>query len=338
MPMPHPWINQTSASRAVILLYHRIGRTDADPLSLSIIAQHFSEHLQVLKQAYNVITLNELSRILTERENLPSKTIVLTIDDGYRDLLSITLPLLRQFEMKATAFICGGAQDEKIEFWWDTLQNIFLCPGTLPKILEINLNGELLRWELGEYSNYSHKTALACKNWTIESDQIPNVRQLIFKQLHHILRACTEVDKERLIAELKVWSRLSVDINHAAVLSRDEVLDLARTGHLEVGGHTVSHPYLSTLPPSQQVKEITQNKTYLENVTASPITSFAYPYGSEADYSLDTIRMVQDAGYKVACSATPDVVWRGSSLWTLPRIIVRDCDGNTFARWLENWL
>lgn len=337
MPLPHPWINQTSAPRAVILLYHRIGKSDDDPLLLSVSAQNFSDHLHLLKEAYNPIKLSDLPEILQAKQ-LPPKTVIITVDDGYRDLLSTALPLLQNFDINATAFMCGSNQNEKPEFWWDTLQNIFLRPGRLPETLEIDWHGQRLQWELGELSDYSPAMAMSSRSWTMRADQMPNLRQSIFKQFHQLIRTASEPEIIHLMDKLKTWSRFSFEEYEQEMLSRQEISDLTKSGHLELGGHTVSHPFLTGLPAAEQQKQITQNKDFLESISGSAITSFAYPYGSEADYNPETIGLVQECGYKIACSSNPDVVWTGSYMWTLPRIMVRNCNGETFARWLENWL
>ena len=53
------------------------------------------------------------------------------------------------------------------------------------------------------------------------------------------------------------------------------------SGH-EICSHTVSHPFLTTLTPTQLVFELQHSKQVLETVTGQPVRNFASPYG---DYS-----------------------------------------------------
>lgn len=59
----------------------------------------------------------------------------------------------------------------------------------------------------------------------------------------------------------------------------ENVLQFKNAGH-EVCSHTVSHPELTTLQPSQLTYELTHSKQYLESVVNMPVTTFASPYGA----------------------------------------------------------
>ncbi len=62
----------------------------------------------------------------------------------------------------------------------------------------------------------------------------------------------------------------------------------------EIGAHTMSHPRLSTLPLSEATAEIQCSKTRLEQVLATEVVSFAYPYG---DLNEDLKIAVRAAGF-----------------------------------------
>src|SRR5688500_17684934 len=49
---------------------------------------------------------------------------------------------------------------------------------------------------------------------------------------------------------------------NGAQLSEDEIVALAKQG--QVCGHTVTHPYLDSLPPEEQTWQIAENKRWLE--------------------------------------------------------------------------
>lgn len=68
------------------------------------------------------------------------------------------------------------------------------------------------------------------------------------------------------------------------------------------------------------------------------MVSFAYPYGTRRHFTLETAAIVQEAGFTSACTTEPGLVASGADPFTLPRAAVRDWDGDTFARHLEEWL
>ncbi len=65
---------------------------------------------------------------------------------------------------------------------------------------------------------------------------------------------------------------------------------------------------------------------------------FAYPFGTPRDYTRETIELVRQAGFELACVNRPDLTWHFSDRFQIPRLLVRDCDGETFDRWLSEWL
>jgi peptidoglycan/xylan/chitin deacetylase (PgdA/CDA1 family) len=54
---------------------------------------------------YRVVTLRELYDFLQYRRSLPERSVVITIDDGYRSAYDIAYPILNEFDFKATVFI-----------------------------------------------------------------------------------------------------------------------------------------------------------------------------------------------------------------------------------------
>ena len=121
------------------------------------------------------------------------------------------------------------------------------------------------------------------------------------------------------------------------VLSSEEVLHLAQGGLVEVAAHTATHPVLSALPAAAQRDEILGSKTRLEAILPQPVVSFAYPYGAASDYTEETVAILRAVGFDYACSSFSGAVRPGSRPLELPRFLVRDWDGEEFARRLWKW-
>jgi peptidoglycan/xylan/chitin deacetylase (PgdA/CDA1 family) len=118
------------------------------------------------------------------------------------------------------------------------------------------------------------------------------------------------------------------------VLSLEEVDALNQGDLIEIGAHTVTHPFLSAFPPSRQAEEIQQSKGYLENILGQPITMFSYPHG---DFTTDTISLITEAGFACACTVVAESVWSHSARYQLPRFEVQNWNGEEFARRLLRW-
>lgn len=80
-----------------------------------------------------------------------------------------------------------------------------------------------------------------------------------------------------------------------------EIKKLHEAGMI-IGGHTHTHPRLSSLSNADQTKEISLSTSILENVLKDKLSVFSYPFG---DYNNDTIDILRKVGYKMAFTAKP---------------------------------
>jgi peptidoglycan/xylan/chitin deacetylase (PgdA/CDA1 family) len=62
-------------------------------------------------------------------------------------------------------------------------------------------------------------------------------------------------------------------------VTADQVRALAADG-FDIGGHSVDHPAMATIPLATAEWELSQSQADLEALTGQPITEFSYPYGS----------------------------------------------------------
>ena len=114
-------------------------------------------------------------------------------------------------------------------------------------------------------------------------------------------------------------------------LASDELACLARDVRIEIGAHTVSHPRLGALPGAAQRTEIEAGKVALESIIGRRVESFAYPFGRAGDYTVETTHLVREAGFARACINQAGVVDRSTDRFALPRLYVRDWNGDEFA-------
>jgi len=96
--------SSSGSNDIVCLIYHRFG--DSRYPSTNISTQLFQTQLRYLKDHnYNVITFGQAVKLVTGHENIPDKTIVITVDDGFLSFRENALPLLKQFGYKASLFV-----------------------------------------------------------------------------------------------------------------------------------------------------------------------------------------------------------------------------------------
>lgn len=124
---------------------------------------------------------------------------------------------------------------------------------------------------------------------------------------------------------VSVWDMQYSETDRAYFLSEEEVKTLSNHPLIEIGGHTDSHPNLSTLTPEKQKVEIEKCKTILENITGAKISGFAYPFGGTHNFNKHSIGAVKETGFKFAYSNTNLLAVQNGKSFTIPRINIREC-------------
>lgn len=320
------------APKAVVLLYHRIADAEVDPHQLCVSPRHFAEQLAVLTQRYTPLPLAQCAAAMRQGR-LARHNAVVTFDDGYADNLHAAKPLLERYGVPATLFITTGQIGSSREFWWDELEKVFLLPGTLPQHLDLEINGHTHHWDLNGAARYSEEQFQVHRTWQASSAKPPSPRHELFQTIHTLLRALPSGPRTEKMDALLKWSGASREARPSyRALSTGELTALARTDVIDFGGHTVTHPHLAEQELAVQREEIQGGKAALEQLVGRAVESFSYPYGF---YSNPTIELVRQAGYGSACTCIERVARRESDLFQLPRLIVRDWDGDEFAKRLQ---
>jgi peptidoglycan/xylan/chitin deacetylase (PgdA/CDA1 family) len=118
-------------------------------------------------------------------------------------------------------------------------------------------------------------------------------------------------------------------------LTAEELQRLAASPLIEIGAHGESHAPLSALSRERQRDETLRSRLELERLLGGRVGSFAYPHGAISPELVDVVR---ESGYEVACCSRSDVATARSPMLALPRLWVRNLDGDRFERWLRGWL
>ena len=94
---------QTGNGYATVFIYHRFGDSRYPTTSVSM--EDFKrEMLYLKKNNYNVISLKALYRLIEEKKPIPPKTVVITIDDGYKTTMK-AYRILKEMNFPFTVFL-----------------------------------------------------------------------------------------------------------------------------------------------------------------------------------------------------------------------------------------
>ncbi|MFN0178289.1 MAG: polysaccharide deacetylase family protein [Gemmatimonadales bacterium] len=317
---------------AVILVYHRIAEVDSDPWSLSVSPRRFAEHLEVLRRDWRPISLAALRHALA-RGSIPERSVVLTFDDGYADNLHLARPLLERFEIPATVFVVAGPAPRDPSFWWDELECLTLGPGPLPPTLSLEIDGQAYSWDI---SVGDRAGALRLPHWRA-GEPPPTSRHAAYYAIWERLRPLEATARNTVIGVLRSQVPMANGRTTPPLMRSEEIVALGRDGLVEIGAHTVTHPSLAALPLAAQKSEIEGSRNTLAALLGRPVVSFAYPFGADTSYSAETVALVRELGFAVACTTSPTTVDLDSDPLRLPRHQAENWDGEDLAHRLRTW-
>jgi peptidoglycan/xylan/chitin deacetylase (PgdA/CDA1 family) len=95
-----------------------------------------------------------------------------------------------------------------------------------------------------------------------------------------------------------------------------------RAAGVAIGSHAWTHRSLGRMPAAEMRDEAERSRRVLEQRIGVPVTAFAYPFGTRADYNATAAQIVRECGYTSAFTAQHGAVHPGLDRFTLPRVKV----------------
>jgi peptidoglycan/xylan/chitin deacetylase (PgdA/CDA1 family) len=288
--------------RLSILTYHRV-HSGPDPMFPgATTARDFARHAAILRRFFNVLPLAEAAARLQER-SLPAFAVCITFDDGYRDNLTVALPVLRRYELPATVFVASGFTDGGL-MWNDIVI----------EALRSTAREDVSCDELG-----IGRMPLA------SADARRAAVEGILGKLKY------RPPEERGAIAHSLAARLRAVLPRDLMLNRAELIALHKAG-VTIGAHTVTHPILARLDPAAADREIRSSREALVALIDSDVTLFAYPNGKpNVDYRQEHVRQVMTAGFTAAVSTVAATARDSSDRFQLPRYGTWDRSRARFA-------
>ena len=241
-----------------ILTYHRF----TDVLSVDP-TEVLTRQCAFIRKHFHPVTMTEIERAVHHGSPLPPNALAITVDDGYRDFLTVAFPVFRAHELPVTVYLITGFLDGLLWPWWDRLD-------------------WALRYSQKEYFDDQHLSSYVSRLPLRNEGE----RQNAYAQLCAALVKLA--NRERLAAMERLPNILDVEIPAAAPpehapLSWQEVRTLQANG-VEFGAHTHTHPILTSLEEEESIRsEVAESKRRIEEELRSPVTHFCYPNGDFDD-------------------------------------------------------
>lgn len=289
---------------AILTLHHvRPARPDAFQPNrlLEVTPKFFERVLRLLRRKrVDVISLDEMHRRFIAGD-FKRRFVVLTFDDGYKDIKEFAYPLLKKYEMPFALYIPTSFPDQLGELWWLGLEAVIAQNGRIG----LTINGE---------HRYFDCATVAQKR-ELFSEVYGYLRSLkTERELRAVVRelcACYKVDMAAFCRDLSMtWS---------------EIAEMAEDPLVTIGAHTVSHSMLKKISDDAAVRaEMEQSRAVLEAALGKRPEHLAYPVGDSTSAGPREFRIAAELGFKTAVTTRPGVLFRAhrDHLTALPRISV----------------
>lgn len=279
-----------SRGRLLVLIFHRVlGEMDSLRPNEPDAAQ-FDWMARLISRNFLVLPLGQAVDQLGDG-TLPARAACITFDDGYRDNLTIATPILKRHGLAATFFIATGFLNGGRMWNDDIIEAVRVSPeGPV----------DWSEFELGRHDLVSdeHRRAM-----------IAAVLGKL-KYVPHDQRATTAREIAR---------RAGLADTSDLMMTSDEVRSLRAYG-MEIGGHTRSHPILSSLSDGDACSEIVRGKSELEAILGESVNVFAYPNGNPGrDFEPKHVDMIRAAGFSAAVTTEHSVAKPGTDPLLIPR-------------------
>jgi peptidoglycan/xylan/chitin deacetylase (PgdA/CDA1 family) len=261
----------------MIFLYHGIVPDDSPNERLcagqALTQSVFETQVLWLANRYRLVSLAEYIASSWRPGFNMKKLAAITLDDGFSRTFECIFPFLLKNNIPVTIFVTTGHLEHGDLLWFSYL-----------KALCFEKTYEMLK--IAQYIFPLHHLSQRIWAW--------NTLRTLAKASGNPVRFCKELAQK-------------YPLHHDVIplytgMTHDQLRKAGASSLVELGAHTLTHPYLDQMTKKEQEQEIVESGRVLSKFTGKPIRYFAYPSG---EYDLDTLDLVKNAGYDAAFAVLP---------------------------------
>ena len=318
-------------NKVTIIKYHYVRDLDNSeyPNIKGRATDEFIEQIKYFMKNYNIISMDTFLNSIKNSTLLPSKSILLTFDDGYSDHFNNVYPFLMDNNLSGAFYLPFQAINEKIVLDVNKIQLILSV---------INNNDSIINEIFNYLDRYKENYNLFTKDYYINKlavkDRWDNKKvNLIKGLLQHALPSFVRKEILKYIFN-KYITNDEKGLSEKYYMSFNNAITMKCDG-MHIGNHSYNHDWLSKKTKQSQEKDIDKSLLCLRKIIGDdePWT-MCYPYGN---YNNDTIDIARNRGCKAALTLNTGVADISTSgLYELPCLdtndfpIQRDAAANEF--------
>lgn len=240
------------------------------------------------------MSLDEVVIGLNGRKDLPSRSVVVTFDDGYTDNSEVAMPILNQLGIPATFYVTVDCVEQRKLPWPSRLRFSFRKTK-----LQAWADSRGKSWHLDDSDSRERAYLASCDDCC----------QLSGKAQGDFVR--------RIEEQLHASAPEGLG---SLMMSYDQVRSLAEQGHI-VGSHTMTHPNMAYIPEQDAKAELAESKQHLERELKATIKHFSYPCPAMTPHwNEKTLAHSRSVGYESAVTTIGGVTRCGDNPLSLKRI------------------
>ena len=287
-----------------ILMFHRVQpgleRGFEPNRGLEISIDFFDALLEHLRQkGHRILSLDDALGELQGGGEERAPFVVLTFDDGYRDLIEHVLPVLERHRAPMTAYVTSGFAESSARVWWVELEEFIR---RLDRIDVIAL-GRRLEAPCGDARE----------------------KERAFRDLYWLLRDGSE--EEVLRVSLSLCAKAGVEplpLTSSLCLDWRELAQLARHELVTIGAHSATHARLAKLDAGACAREMADSRAAIAREIGVDARHFCYPVGDATSAGKREFHLARDLGFASAVTTRPGMIFaeHRDHLRALPRLSI----------------
>jgi peptidoglycan/xylan/chitin deacetylase (PgdA/CDA1 family) len=297
------WRNR---GRILILSLHSVvdvKATSWQPLRTPFSIDLLSRQLEIISRHYTWLTMDDAVDMLAGKKPVTPNGVVLTFDDGYRNNMTVALPVVEKHGIKPVFYVATGLLNNRKPYWFERLDYAIQ---QLTEPTQIRIGGTSFRFVPGEREMMRQNYAALRK---AAKSRLRDDRE--FYAFFDSVSLRLENASGKSLAAIQAGDPCS------ETLSDEDLRDLASSGRATIGSHTVDHIRLDTVDEVQCAEQLAVSRRYLEEVTGVACRHFCYPNGN---WNPKVAEAVAAAGYISAVTTQEGFNAVGDNPYALKRL------------------
>jgi peptidoglycan/xylan/chitin deacetylase (PgdA/CDA1 family) len=287
---------------ATVFMLHRVYPLESHKLipneNLKVSPDYLDEFIVKAKaKGYSFISLDALYDDLMNNKPA-SKSIVLTLDDGYADNYTHAFPIFKKHNTPFAIYVTTSFPDNTAILWWYTLEDLIIQHDSIA---------------LNDGSSFE------CKTQEQKTDSFWAIRDKII-----------QLPKENFLDALQtLFKNYPVDWQSKVTeigLNWQQIEELSKDPLATIGAHTINHFAAATLAKEELINEVMGSKQIIESHIHKPVDHFCYPFGSAKEVGEKEFAIVNELGFKTSTTTRVGSIFpeHKNHLSALPRVMLRN--------------